>query len=68
MYLEGPWFYKRKGLYYMLFSTQNNGTKKEDIRYSTSPGPTGPWTYRGQIQPVQIGSDSKSASDTISST
>jgi arabinoxylan arabinofuranohydrolase len=58
MYLEGPWFDKRNGLYYMLFSTQNNGAKKEDIRYSTSPGPTGPWTYRGQIQPVQTGAKS----------
>jgi arabinoxylan arabinofuranohydrolase len=59
MYLEGPWFYKRNGLYYLLYSTQNNGTAgKEDIRYSTSPGPTGPWTYRGVIQPVQTGGKS----------
>jgi arabinoxylan arabinofuranohydrolase len=59
MYLEGPWFYKRNGLYYLLYSTQNNGTAgKEDIRYSTSPGPTGPWTYKGIIQPVQSGGKS----------
>jgi arabinoxylan arabinofuranohydrolase len=59
MYLEGPWFYKRNGLYYLLYSTQNNGTPgKEDIRYSTSTGPTGPWTYRGLIQPVQTGGKS----------
>jgi arabinoxylan arabinofuranohydrolase len=59
MYLEGPWFYKRNGLYYLLYATQNNGTPgKEDIRYSTSPGPTGPWTYRGLIQPVQTGGKS----------
>jgi arabinoxylan arabinofuranohydrolase len=59
MYLEGPWFYKRNGLYYLLYSTQNNGTAgKEDIRYSTSTGPTGPWTYRGIIQPVQTGGKS----------
>jgi uncharacterized membrane protein YgcG len=59
MYLEGPWFYKRNGLYYLLYSTQNNGTPgKEDIRYSTSTGPTGPWTYRGVIQPVQTGGKS----------
>ncbi|MDD1710954.1 MAG: glycoside hydrolase family 43 protein, partial [Methanoregulaceae archaeon] len=59
MYLEGPWFYKRNGLYYLLYSTQNNGTAgKEDIRYSTSTGPTGPWTYRGIIQPVQAGGKS----------
>jgi arabinoxylan arabinofuranohydrolase len=59
MYLEGPWFYKRNGLYYLLYSTQNNGTAgKEDIRYSTSPGPTGPWTYKGIIQSVQSGGKS----------
>jgi arabinoxylan arabinofuranohydrolase len=59
MYLEGPWFYKRNGLYYLLYSTQNNGTAgKEDIRYSTSTGPTGPWTYKGIIQPVQAGGKS----------
>jgi arabinoxylan arabinofuranohydrolase len=59
MYLEGPWFYKRNGLYYLLYSTQNNGTPgKEDIRYSTSTGPTGPWAYRGLIQPVQVGGKS----------
>ncbi|HBF34483.1 TPA: carbohydrate-binding protein [Candidatus Sumerlaeota bacterium] len=58
-YLEGPWFYKRGGLYYMLFSSQNNGTPgKEDIRYSTSPSPDGPWTFGGCIQPVQAGGKS----------
>jgi arabinoxylan arabinofuranohydrolase len=59
MYLEGPWVYKRNGLYYLLFSTQNNGNPgKEDIRYSTSPSPTGPWTYRGVVQAMQVGAKS----------
>jgi arabinoxylan arabinofuranohydrolase len=59
MYLEGPWFYKRNALYYLLYATQNNGNPgKEDIRYSTSPGPTGPWTYKGLIQPMQVGAKS----------
>jgi arabinoxylan arabinofuranohydrolase len=53
-YLEGPWFYKRDNMYYMLFSSQNNGTRgKEDIRYSTAASPAGPWTFQGCIQPVQ---------------
>jgi arabinoxylan arabinofuranohydrolase len=59
MYLEGPWFYKRNGIYYLLYATQNNGTPgKEDIRYSTSTSATGPWTYKGLIQPVQVGGKS----------
>lgn len=56
-YLEGPWAYKRNGMYYMNFSSQCvQGW--EDIRYSTSTSPTGPWTYRGIVQAVQV--DAKS--------
>ena len=53
LYEEGPWFYKRNGLYYLLFSA---GGIPEYISYSTSPGPTGPWTYKGIIMPTQGGS------------
>ncbi|MCL6591554.1 MAG: carbohydrate-binding protein [Firmicutes bacterium] len=49
-YEEGPWFYKRNNLYYMIFA---GGPISEHIAYSTSPGPTGPWTYRGIIMPTQ---------------
>ncbi|MFC5663818.1 glycoside hydrolase family 43 protein [Kitasatospora misakiensis] len=49
-YEEGPWFYKRNGLYYMVFAAK---CCSEFIAYSTSPGPTGPWTYRGTIMPTQ---------------
>ena len=28
----------------------------EFLAYSTAPGPTGPWTYRGTIMPAQGGS------------
>ena len=49
-YTEGPWFYKRGDLYYMLYAA--NGIP-EDIRYSTSSSPTGPWKYRGVIMPQQ---------------
>ncbi|RCX14834.1 dockerin type I repeat protein [Anaerobacterium chartisolvens] len=52
-YEEGPWFYKRNGLYYMVFA---GGPISEHIAYSTSTGPTGPWTYRGKIMPTQGGS------------
>ena len=52
-YEEGPWFYKRSGLYYMVFAA---GPISEHIAYSTSTGPTGPWTFRGVIMPTQGGS------------
>lgn len=45
-YEEGPWFYKRNDLYYMVYPT---GALPEHIAYSTSPEPTGPWTYGGEI-------------------
>lgn len=49
-YQEGPWFYKRGNLYYMVYA----GTCcSENIRYATSNSPTGPWTYRGVIMDTQ---------------
>lgn len=50
LYEEGPWFYKRNSLYYMVFAAK---CCSEFIAYSTSPGPTGPWTYRGTVMPTQ---------------
>nr|WP_169732007.1 family 43 glycosylhydrolase [Glycomyces arizonensis] len=50
LYEEGPWVYKRGGLYYMVYAAE---CCSEHIAYSTAPGPTGPWTYRGTIMPTQ---------------
>ncbi|MFI5843044.1 glycoside hydrolase family 43 protein [Catenuloplanes sp. NPDC051500] len=50
LYEEGPWVYKRNGLYYNVFAAK---CCSEFIGYSTAPGPTGPWTYRGTIMPTQ---------------
>ncbi|KAG7095060.1 hypothetical protein E1B28_005850 [Marasmius oreades] len=47
---EGPWLYKRNSLYYMIYAAD---CCSEDIRYSTGPSATGPWTYRGVIMPAQ---------------
>ncbi|ORY11352.1 putative xylanase 7 [Clohesyomyces aquaticus] len=47
---EGPWFYKRNGIYYMVYAAN---CCSEDIRYSTSTGPTGPWTYKGLVMATQ---------------
>lgn len=49
-YEEGPWFYKRQGRYYLVFA---GGPISEHIAYSTSTGPTGPWTYAGVIMPTE---------------
>jgi arabinoxylan arabinofuranohydrolase len=50
LFEEGPWVYKRNGLYYLVFAAR---CCSEFIAYSTAPGPTGPWTYRGTIMPQQ---------------
>lgn len=50
LYEEGPWVYKRNGTYYNVFSAE---CCSEFIGYSTAPGPTGPWTYRGTVMPRQ---------------
>jgi beta-xylosidase len=50
LFEEGPWVYKRNGLYYNVFAAR---CCSEFIAYSTAPGPTGPWTFRGTIMPTQ---------------
>jgi hypothetical protein len=50
-YGEGPWFYKREGRYYLVFAS--DGTPNENIRYSTSSSPTGPWAYQDVIMPAE---------------
>ncbi|WP_155370719.1 family 43 glycosylhydrolase [Catellatospora vulcania] len=53
LYEEGPWVYKRNNLYYLVYAAK---CCSEFIAYSTSSGPTGPWTYRGTVMPTQGGS------------
>nr|WP_315158616.1 glycoside hydrolase family 43 protein [uncultured Flavobacterium sp.] len=47
-YIEGPWVYKRKNLYYLVYASA--GTKPEMIEYCTATNIAGPWTYQGIIQ------------------
>jgi hypothetical protein len=54
-YEEGPWFYKRGSLYYIVYPS--DGTP-EKISHTTSSGPLGPWTYRGDIMAKQSGAGS----------
>lgn len=48
-YGEGPWFYKRGDLYYLVFAAFYGSDGGESLGYSTAPTPTGPWTYGGQV-------------------
>jgi beta-xylosidase len=45
-YQEGPWFYKRRGHYYVAFASS---CCPEGIGYATSGHATGPWHYEGAI-------------------
>ncbi len=45
-YTEGPWFYKRNSLYYMIYAAAGI---PEYIAYSTAPSAEGPWSYKGNI-------------------
>ncbi|MDO4163373.1 MAG: glycoside hydrolase family 43 protein [Bacteroides sp.] len=45
-YEEGPWVFKRGGLYYLVYAA---GGVPEHLAYSTSPSIDGPWTYAGRI-------------------
>lgn len=49
-YQEGPWFYKRKGIYYLAYSSTYC---PEGIGYCTSSSPIGPWLYQGLIMKGQ---------------
>jgi len=51
MYVEGPWFYKRNNIYYMMYAGMGKGG--ECLSYSTSKSPIGPWKYQGKIMENQ---------------
>ena len=52
-YGEGPWFYKRNNIYYMVYAAFREGN--ESFGYSTSTGPTGPWKYGGVLMTEEGG-------------
>jgi len=49
-YEEGPWLYKRNGLYYLFFAA---GPIPEHLGYSTGPSAEGPWKYGGVVMAPQ---------------
>jgi arabinoxylan arabinofuranohydrolase len=54
-YEEGPWFYKRNSLYYIVYPA--DGTS-EKISYTKGTGPLGPWTFGGDIMAKETGTGS----------
>ena len=54
-YEEGPWFYKRNSLYYIVYPADST---PEKISYTTSSGPLGPWMYGGDIMAKESGTGS----------
>ncbi|MEO6548073.1 MAG: glycoside hydrolase family 43 protein [Ferruginibacter sp.] len=44
-YEEAPWFFKRNGMYYMLYAAH----VPEAVYYATSTGAMGPWKYGGVV-------------------
>jgi len=51
MYVEGPWFYKRNDIYYLMYAGMGKGG--ECLSYSTSKSPIGSWKYQGKIMEYQ---------------
>jgi beta-xylosidase len=54
-YAEGPWFYKRNDIYYMVYAAFRKGQGSESFGYSTSTSPTGPWKYGGVLMTEEGG-------------
>ncbi len=52
-YEEGPWVFKRGGIYYMVYAA---GGVPEHMAYSTATNINGPWKYQGRIMDEAEGS------------
>ena len=61
-YHEGPWVFKRNGIYYLTYpgaSTTVDGKRSDRMLYSTSDSVHGPWVPRGYFHnPVNTGDTS----------
>lgn len=44
-YSEGPWLFKRNGIYYNVYAADAPGVQPEQLAYSFAQSITGPWTY-----------------------
>lgn len=48
-YSEGPWLFKRGGIYYNVYAADAPGVQAEQIAYSTASSIEGPWVYGGLL-------------------
>lgn len=48
-YTEGPWLFKRGGLYYLVYAAFAHQGMWEKICYATATNVIGPWVYRGIV-------------------
>ena len=48
-YTEGPWIFKRNGLYYLLYVSHNYLGCGEKVSYATATSLDGEWTHRGLL-------------------
>ncbi len=53
---EGPWLFKRNGIYYNVHAADAPGVQPEQLAYSMAETITGPWRYGGLITgPAKFG-------------
>ncbi|MDP5040823.1 MAG: family 43 glycosylhydrolase, partial [Paraglaciecola sp.] len=50
--MEGPWVFKRQGLYYFTMPENNR-----ELAYYTATSPTGPWQYKGVFMKSEGGNN-----------
>jgi beta-xylosidase len=48
-YLEGPFMFKRNGVYYLTYSNDTWQTPNYNVQYATAAHPLGPYTWKGRI-------------------
>jgi hypothetical protein len=48
-YSEGPWLFKRNGLYYNVYAADAPGVQPEQMAYSYARSINGEWTYGGLL-------------------
>jgi beta-xylosidase len=48
-YLEGPFMFKRKGIYYLTYSNDNWQTPEYNVQYAMADNPLGPYSWKGRI-------------------
>lgn len=50
--MEGPYMFKRRGIYYLMYSDDMCQDSTYNVKYSTSPSPLGPFSYDPARNPI----------------